>query len=148
VVSYSMGKTNRTEIIAKSASELPGPGNYESPTKRGGPTYTIGTKGKSQKASDVPGPGHYNEKDSLSKSKSVAYGWSKEKRGDFTSKTAKDMPGPGNYESPVKIGKGGPQYTVMGKAKEKRLDFSPGPGHYTEQAESITKNRTISYKMS
>lgn len=40
-----MSKSQRADIISKNATEMPGPGIYESPSKLGtGPHFTIGGK--------------------------------------------------------------------------------------------------------
>ena len=40
-------KTQRTEIVNKNVTELPGPGMYDSPSRLGsGPNFTIGGKAK------------------------------------------------------------------------------------------------------
>jgi len=40
------------------------------------------------------------------------------------------MPGPGVYDSPSKIGKDVPAYSMSSKREEKKRDKTPGPGSY------------------
>jgi len=59
VVSFKMGSTSRQDIVSKDQKEKPGPGNYSSPEKIGGPSFTIGGKGEYKNRNDSPGPGSY-----------------------------------------------------------------------------------------
>lgn len=58
-----------------------------------------------------------------------------------------DAPGPGGYE--IKMGPDGPQYSMAGKAIDKRRSDSPGPGQYTQQGMigKDSQGRTIGMKL-
>ena len=56
------------------------------------------------------------------------------------------MPGPGMYDSPSRLGKGGPSYTMKSARKEFSKDDNPGPGAY-ELNNSINRDKSPSYRM-
>lgn len=45
VISYNMGSgQNRSMLVSKEASNLPGPGHYDSPTRQSGPNVRVNDK--------------------------------------------------------------------------------------------------------
>lgn len=64
-----IGGEGRKDMISNEQKQKVGPGQYDSPSKLGGPKYTIGKKRKLKVSNDVPGSGAYNANDKLTKPK-------------------------------------------------------------------------------
>ena len=62
VSTFKFGSSKRNDIVPKTASELPGPGNYSGfEDKFGkGPKVTLGGKPKDLNKNQNPGPGSYD----------------------------------------------------------------------------------------
>lgn len=63
------GNSQRGDIVQKSMSELPGPGNYNNVNEFGKDVKPIAIRGKPKdlKPSDIPGPGSYDANDTIVK---------------------------------------------------------------------------------
>lgn len=57
------------------------------------------------------------------------------------------QPGPGEYDSPTRFGDDAQTVSIRGRPRDISRGDSPGPGNYDPNT-SITKDRTIAYKMS
>jgi hypothetical protein len=73
---------------------------------------TIQGKAKEIYKNSNPGPGNYDPNSNHIKDKVISHKLSSSKRQDLVCKTAREMPGPGNYESPIKIGKDAPAFSM------------------------------------
>ena len=65
-----IGNSKRGDIVPREALGQPGPGNYDSHSRGGGPNYTIGERRTSQIRDSSPGAGSYSPNDRLVKSRS------------------------------------------------------------------------------
>jgi len=144
-VSYKFGAGSRNEIVEKSKSEMPGPGNYDSPSKSNGPSYTISGRSKERRDNQLPGPGNYSPKQEASKERAFAYSMGKTERSEVVSKSHSQLPGPGNYDGPSSLGHG-PKFTFSGKAEEKLINYNPGPGTYDDTYAKV-KGSNPSFRM-
>jgi len=90
IPAHSISKSHRGDIVSRENLSMPGPGNYESPSRIGtGISYKFGEKHRDVVDSDIPGPGSYEPKDTLNKDAIRAHSISKSNRGDLVSKSAK-----------------------------------------------------------
>jgi len=92
--------------------DSPGPGNYDSEVRKGGPSYTIGTKREQKQFSEAPGPGSYSGNDSLTKTRIVSHKLGETKRTEIVSRDKSGSPGPGNYHEDKKFGKDAVSFTI------------------------------------
>lgn len=65
----NFSKSKRGDLISKYEKNKIGPGNYDVKKKKGGPSYTFGSKTKSNVKSDAPGPGNYDPNSNFVKDK-------------------------------------------------------------------------------
>mmetsp|Transcript_35534 Transcript_35534/g.34553 ORF Transcript_35534/g.34553 Transcript_35534/m.34553 type:complete len:148 (+) Transcript_35534:4040-4483(+) len=61
VKNYSMGKTNRQDLVSNGVKDLPGPGNYSDSKQFGANAKAVTILGRPRDSSknDSPGPGNY-----------------------------------------------------------------------------------------
>mmetsp|Transcript_47864 Transcript_47864/g.35082 ORF Transcript_47864/g.35082 Transcript_47864/m.35082 type:complete len:83 (+) Transcript_47864:1366-1614(+) len=65
--------TKRTDLVSKQNSELPGPGTYDSPSRKSGPEYTMGNKREIAERDRSPGPGVYDSKIEATKDRVISH---------------------------------------------------------------------------
>jgi hypothetical protein len=65
-----ISKSMRGELITNEQKSKVGPGQYDSPSKLGGPKYTIGEKREHSPDNFNPGPGAFNPNETLTKNRS------------------------------------------------------------------------------
>lgn len=154
---YRMGSASRVE--RPSSAYVPGPGNYDSPKGKSGPSWGFGTQSRENIFKiDIPGPGTYEIPTTLDRkaysmtgrkhdtsiaevpgpgtynpgsdrNKSPAWSMGKTGRIDFTN-NKKDVPGPGTYSPKNELGKNTPVFGSSTREGFYSTDRSPGPGHY------------------
>lgn len=106
-----------------------GPGAYEVPLKKSGPSFSIKGKKDCQQRSIIPGPGMYDPDLSKIKDKIPAPKiGNAQKPNLFNSKSTRDLPGPGNYNYLKKFGEDAQKVTILGKPQDSINNNSPGPG--------------------
>lgn len=126
----SQGKTIAGKIAERPRDNVPGPGQYGSPDKSHGPSYSIsGHRTEDpimREKAKMPPPGTYNADDTSTKYKSpsVSFG-SKPKASNLM---GDGMPGPGQYQ--LKSTLEGRGVHIAGKNPEKITERAPGPGQY------------------
>ena len=151
VVTYKMdNRSTRTDIVSKTARDMPGPGNYHDTKEfgKGAPSFTIRGKPEDRTRYDSPGPGHYEGDPSPTKDRVISHKIDgRSTRTDLVSKQAREAPGPGNYEKHDEFGKNAKSYTMRGKPQDLNRNDSPGPGHYSP-SHDVIKDKVVSYNMS
>ena len=74
-ITFKIGSSSRGDIVNKSISEMPGPGNYSETITfgKGGISSSIRGKRNDAKNLDMPGPGTYEQSRNAIKEKVFAY---------------------------------------------------------------------------
>lgn len=135
---------DRADIVGKEARGRVGPGQYDSPSRMGGPRYTIGEKREQSPDNKNPGPGAFNPNDSITKARVPAAQMRGSERADLVGREARQNVGPGHYDSPSKAG--GPAFTIGTKSDLRNTNHNPAPGQY-EANDSLTRPRSPSPQM-
>ena len=115
-------------MVGRDARQNVGPGQYDSPSKLGGPQYTIGEKRGHSPDNGVPGAGQYDARDTLTRGRTPAANISGTQRPDLVGRDAKANVGPGHYDSPSRSN--GPHYTIGEKRGHSPDNGVPGAGQY------------------
>lgn len=140
--SAHLGKSKR-DFLSK-PDDKPGPGFYDSPNPKKGPSYTINGKPADRQDNDRPGPGHYeldqNAVRNRSPSANFSHSPARQGSGSRSASPNRDYNiGAGQYD-PLQTydardynlsqGKSSAQYSVPKADKPKGDNKNPGPGHY------------------
>jgi Sperm-tail PG-rich repeat len=88
----------RKTFMEETASEQPGPGNYDQGSAfKGDKGFSIGAK-QPQRYNENPGPGAYDARNDLTKAAPGSMRVPTAKRKTFMEEAPTDLPGPGNYD--------------------------------------------------
>lgn len=126
---YKIGTASRSsQFLNRSASDLPGPGNYESnkSSLNARLAYKFGTSNRPGVNNKNPGPGEYDEQYYKGNKSSSKIGNSK--RGNIIDKEKSELPGPGNYENKSTFND--KSYKFGNSNRPQISTISPGPGSY------------------
>jgi hypothetical protein len=90
-----IGGTERPDMVGREARAQVGPGHYDSPSKLGGPHYTIGEKREYSPDNGVPGAGTYDGNESLTRPSQRYAHIGGTERPDMVGREARAQVGPG-----------------------------------------------------
>jgi len=116
----------RGDVVGNEAKSRVGPGQYDSPSKLGGPQYTIGEKRGHSPENGNPGAGQYDANDKAVKNRSPSAHIRGSERQDLVGRDARSNVGPGHYDSPSRMG--GPKYSIAEKRGHSPANGNPGAG--------------------
>lgn len=126
---YSFG-TKLSKTFYKEGDDVPGPGQYASPSTMGRKGGYLAGKVKARRKDDNPGPGSYSMRSTF-EAKGIGFGSGK-KSSPNLNKTAY-IPGPGSYQPPSDFGNKthGFGFGNSKRSKKNGRHQMPGPGQYT-----------------